>query len=209
MRTSKPVATISYNTPAYLKLKLEELRKAGRVSEWYFVEHQPEEDEKKEHIHVYVVPSKMLQTDDLRTEFMEIDPTHPDKPRGCIRWVSSKFADWYLYGLHDEAYLASKGQARKYHYRREDFLAFDEDALDECIREIDLTTVNAVKRMQDAQRAGMTWVQFFKVGGVPVQAIRAYQEAWNTLLMAGQTYRAGRDDHEPAVDPDTGECDVP
>ena len=211
MRTSKPIATISYNTPEYLKLKLEELRKAGRLSEWYFIHHKAEADEKKDHIHLYAVPSKMLQTDDLTKEFLQPDPAKPGQFVTCPRWVSSKFQDWYLYAIHDAAYLASKGQTRMYHYRLDDVQAYDRDALEECVREIDLTTVNAVKRMQDAQKAGLSYAQFFKSGGVPINAVRAYEEAWKLLQMAG-TFRNGREGHEEAeeappkgVDPVTGE----
>lgn len=211
MRTSKPIATISYNTPEYLKLKLEELRKAGRISEWYFVQHKPEEDQKKPHIHLFAVPSKMLQTDDLTREFLQPDPANPGKFVTCPRWVSSKFQDWYLYAVHDQAYLASKGQSRKYRYMLKDVEAFDRDALEECVREIDLTTVNAVKRMQEAQSLGMSYAQFFRSGGVPINAVRAYEQAWQLLQMAG-TFRNGREEPTEAeeappagVDPVTGE----
>lgn len=211
VRTSKPIATISYNTPEFLKLKLEELRKAGRLSEWYFIYHKAEADEKKDHIHLYAVPSKMLQTDDLIKEFIQPDPANNGKFVTCPRWVSSKFADWYLYAIHDAAYLATKGQTRQYHYRLDDVQAFDRDVLEDCVREIDLTTVNAVKRMQDAQKAGLSYAQFFRSGGVPINAVRAYEEAWKLLQMAG-TYRNGREGHEEAqeaspegVDPVTGE----
>lgn len=195
VRTSKPIAAISYNDPGYLRLKCEELRKAGRISEWYFIEHTPEEDEKKRHIHLYIQPSKMLQTDDLIREFAQPDPDKPGKVLTCPRWVSSRFADWYLYAIHDQAYLVSKGQIRRYHYRREDVQAYDEDALDESIREIDLTSVNVVKRMMDAQQSGVTFAQFFQRGGVPINAIRAYEAAWE-LLSASRTFRAGRMGHE-------------
>ena len=214
MRTSKPIATISYNTPEYLKLKLDELSKAGRLSEWYFIHHKAEADEKKDHIHLYVVPSKMLQTDDLKKEFLQPDPAKPGLFVTCPRWVSSKFQDWYMYAIHDAAYLASKGQTRQYHYRMDDVQAYDRDAFEECVREIDLTTVNAVKRMQDAQKAGLSYAQFFKSGGVPINAVRAYEEAW-TLLQMAATFRNGREGHEEAdeappdgVDPETGEITV-
>lgn len=110
MRTTKPIATISFNSPAFLKLKLEELTKAGKISFWAFIPHKPEDDEAgtKEHNHLYAEPSKMMQTDDLKAELLEFDPEHPDKPKGCLPFRTSKFADWYLYGLHDKRYLASK-----------------------------------------------------------------------------------------------------
>lgn len=201
MRTSKPIASISYNDPAFLRLKLEELRRAGRISEWYFIKHKAESDEKKDHIHVYVQPSKMLQTDDLIKEFAQPDPAKPDKVLTCPRWVSSKFGDWYLYAIHDLAYLTSKGQSRQYAYTRDDVQAFNEDALDESIREIDLTSVNAVRRMMDAQQSGVTFAQFFSRGGVPINGIRSYEEAWE-LLRGETTYRAGRRTHTPAGSPD-------
>jgi len=211
VRTSKPVATISYNTPEFLKLKLEELRKAGRISEWYFIEHKPEEDQKKPHIHLYVSPSKMLQTDDLVKEFLQPDPVNPGKYVTCPRWVSSKFQDWYLYAIHDQAYLVTKGQARQYHYRLADVQAYDQDALEESVREIDLTSVNAVKRMMDAQQVGLSFAQFFRAGGVPINSVRAWEQAWQLLLMSG-TYRADRENPVEApeappegVDPVTGE----
>ena len=68
VRTTKPIATISFNSPDFLRTKLEELRDAGRISFWAFIEHKPEDDEggKKSHCHLYIEPSKMLQTDDLK-----------------------------------------------------------------------------------------------------------------------------------------------
>lgn len=89
MRTTKPISTISFNSREYLALKLHELQKSGRISFWAFVEHQPEDDEagKKVHNHVFVIPSKMLQTDDLREELKEYDPEHPDKPKAVLRGI--------------------------------------------------------------------------------------------------------------------------
>lgn len=91
MRTTKPIATISFNSPAFLKLKLEELTKAGKISFWAFIPHKPEDDEAgtKEHNHLYAEPSKMMQTDDLKAELLEFDPEHPDKPKGCLPFRTS------------------------------------------------------------------------------------------------------------------------
>ena len=68
MRTTKPIATISFNTPEYLKLKLDELTKAKKIAFWAYIVHQPEDDEagNKVHMHVYIEPSAMVQTEDLR-----------------------------------------------------------------------------------------------------------------------------------------------
>ena len=174
------------------------------MSEWYFIEHQPEEDERKRHIHLFVVPSKMLQTDDLIDEFAQPDPEKPGKVLTCTLWRSSKFADWYLYAIHDKAYLAGKGQSRKYHYRRDDVAAFDSDALDDCIREIELTSLSMIQRMQDAQKSGLSFGEFFRLGGVPLQSVYAHQAAWD-LLLGNDTIRGDRVSHTPKIDAETGE----
>lgn len=206
MRTSKPVSTISYNSKEFLSLKLEELRNAGIISEWYFIQHSPEHDELKKHIHLYLMPSKMIQTDDLIKEFYEPDPDKPGKFLTCPRWQSSKFADWYLYGLHDAAYLASKGQSRFFHYRHCDFSAFDSDAFSDAVREIDFTALTAIKRMQDAIQQGLSFAGFLRRGGVPIQAVNQYKAAWD-LLKADNVQRAGRISHDEPIDvnEDTGE----
>lgn len=103
VRTTKPISTISFNTPDYLAVKLSELTQAKILSFWAFIPHLPEDDEggKKEHIHVYIEPSKMVQTDDIRHELRQPDPNQPNMLLGCLPFKSSNFGNWYLYGLHD------------------------------------------------------------------------------------------------------------
>lgn len=205
MRTTKPISTISFNTPAFLKQKLEELTNAGRISFWAFIVHKPEDDEggKKEHAHVYVEPSKMLQTDDLKHELKEFDPKFPDKPLGCISWNSSKFADWYLYALHDKRYLAMKGQSRRYHYKHEDFVTSDPDDLLAKARSIDLLSLSPYADMMDAIENGVTWTEYFARGTVPLPQVRNFQLAFQALAL-NATNRNGRKGHanEPEPDPD-------
>ena len=54
MRTSKTISTISYNTKDFLEFKLMELMDSGDISDWFFIQHFAEEDEKKDHIHLWV-----------------------------------------------------------------------------------------------------------------------------------------------------------
>lgn len=206
MRTTKPIATISFNTPSYLALKLRELQKAGRISFWAFIVHKPEDDEggKKEHSHVYLEPSKMLQTDDLREALKEFDPAMPDKPRGCLTFVSSKFDAWYMYALHDKRYLAHKGEARRFHYCHDDMVTSDEDDLLYKSRMIDMISLSPYADMEDAQKQGLTFVQYFSRGTIPIQQVTLFQNAWN-LLATTRTERGGRPGHAMAVDPETGE----
>jgi hypothetical protein len=210
VRTSKPTSTISFNSPEFLALKLEELRKSGVLSFWAFIKHKPEDDEggKKEHCHVFVEPAKMLQTDDLREALREFDPTNPTKTLGTITWGHSKFADWYLYGLHDKRYLAMKGQTRRFHYAHEEFKTSDDDDLLYRARSIDLLALSPYADMEDAIKQGLTWGQYFARGTVPLPLIKQFQTAWFTLADPlrdpDATYRNGREGH-PYIDNYTGE----
>lgn len=206
VRTTKPISTISFNTVSYLKLKLDEMTRNHILSFWCFISHKPEDDEAglKEHIHLYVEPSRLLQTDDLRTEFLEPDP-EKDKPRGCLVFRSSKFDDWYLYALHRREYLASKGQARKFHYKHEDIVSSDSDDLLFKAKSIDMLSVSPYAAMAEAQSLGMTWSEFFSQGLVPLPQVRQFEYAWN-LMLENATERNGRKGHIDVVArPDTGE----
>lgn len=130
MRTSKPIATISYNSPEFLFQRLGELVKNHKISDWMFIHHEAEKDEAKDHFHLYLEPNTLLDTMDLQEFFQEFDFTHPTKPLKCINFVSSKIDDWILYGQHYAPYLASKGESREYHYAKSDFWYLDEDTFE-------------------------------------------------------------------------------
>ena len=207
MRTTKAFTTITYNTENFLKIKLDELVKAKKISFYCFIKHKAEEDEKKDHIHLFVDPSAIIQTDDLKDNLIEFDPKNPTLPLTCLTAKSCKnFGDAYLYFKHDKAYLTSKGQSRKYHYRFEDFRTSSEDELRMRVSEIDMLSITPYAAMLEAQRMGLSWEQFFKQGSVPIPQIYAFEKAWN-LLSSASTCRNGREGHEiaPIIDSDTGE----
>ena len=77
-----------------------------------FILHQPEEDEKKAHIHLYIEPNTLLDTMELQEFFTELDLNNPAKPLKCINFIQSKIDDWILYNSHNSAYLASKFETR-------------------------------------------------------------------------------------------------
>ena len=215
MKTTKPISTISFNSKAYLKGVLDSLLKAKKISFYAFIEHMPEDDEggKKIHYHVYVEPSKMLQTDDLREAFKEPDPSHPDKPLGCLKFVSSKWSDWYLYARHDEAYLASKGETRRYHYPDSDLVSGDLDDLNFMIKSINRLEVSRYADMLDAIRRGVSFPEYLSRGTIPIQQIKSYELAFDAMrrLELGRTNRNGHKGHmmyvtpDGVIDPDTGE----
>ena len=201
MRTSKAISTISFNTPAFLRQKLEELTKSGRLSFWAYITHKPEDDEggKREHSHVFVEPAAMLQTDDLKEQLKEFDPEHPDKPKGCISWNSSKFDHWYLYALHDKRYLASKGQSRRFHYQHADIVSSDSDDLLFKSRSIDLVGLSPYADMEEAQRLGLSFAEYFSRGTVPLPQVKLFETAWK-LLRQTYTARNGRKGHAIGTD---------
>lgn len=129
MRTAKPVATISYNTPDYLKLKLEELIRNRKISDYMFIQHQPEQDEKKEHVHLYIVPNTLIDTMDIQ-DFLKEPVNNSKKPLGCIDFRKSEEDDWILYCEHYLPYLASKCQSREWIYEKENFVFHDQDTFD-------------------------------------------------------------------------------
>lgn len=197
MKTTKPISTISYNTPNYLRLKLEEFRRAGIVSFWCFISHLPEDDEGglKEHMHVYMEPAKLLQTEDLKNNLAEFCPSSPDKPLGCISFHHSNFDNWYMYAIHDARYLASKGQTRRFHYSFDDIVCSDPDELNYNVRSIDLLSLSPYQDMIDAISRGVSWPEYFARGTIPFQQLRNFEYAFALLSGCPHTYRNGRDNH--------------
>ena len=128
MATSKPISTISYNTPKFLVSRLEALASAGAFSSWFFIEHLAEAKDEtpgKPHIHLLICPNKLIDLVKLQQEFREIQPV--GKPLGCMPFRNAKVNDWILYALHDSDYLASKGLKREYRYLPEQIICSDAD----------------------------------------------------------------------------------
>lgn len=201
MRTTKPISTIWYGTEDFLRFKLDDLVRRREIDFYAFVEHYPEEDEKKRHRHVYLVPSKRMDTNSLRDYLTEFDPNNP-KPIIPLPFWSSKFGDWYLYNKHDTAYLASKGQERKYHYEKEDFKSSDDEYFTELIHSIDMSKFKAQDRIKSMIEKGYTWDKIVWSGVIPVQQIKQYEEYFKIISrqyekeFVPQTKRNGGKTHD-------------
>lgn len=203
MKTSKPFSTISYNTADFLSVKLNDLVNRRKIAFWAYVEHLPEDDEKKAHKHLYIVPNGQINTDEVLLDILvEYDHTHPEKPLGCIKPKSSKFYDWYMYSIHDRDYLASKGQCRKYHYGFDNVICSDTDYLNEEIHQMDMSKLSKVKALNEAVRDGVPFEELLMRGQIPVQQVYAYMRAYE--MIQGFTFRNGRDTHQ-INDDTTGE----
>lgn len=107
MATQKPISTISYNTEAFLREKLESWYEAHIIQGYMYIHHIGEEGD-KDHFHVWIDPNKRLDVMDLKESLKEYDKSNPTKPLGTLRFQSSKVEDWLLYAVHDPEYLQLK-----------------------------------------------------------------------------------------------------
>ena len=196
MKTSKPFSTISYNTEPFLIERLKDLENRRIINFWAFVYHLPEEDEKKPHKHLYIVPNGQLSTDKFIDYLLEPDLTC-GKPLKCLPCQSSKFGDWYLYALHDEAYLLSKMQTRQYHYSDDDIRVSDDDAFVEFKHMIDFSKLGNKKTVEVYKRlkSGDTLDSLISIGLIPIQQLHNYKWLENTACSV--VFRDSRVTHSP------------
>lgn len=127
MATQRPISTISYNTEAFLREKLETWYKSHLIQAYMYICHKGEEGD-KDHIHVYIEPNKRLDAMALKEELKEY-VLGEDKPRGVRPFRSSKEEDWTLYGVHDQEYLQYKyadDKCEKLPYKWQDIKASED-----------------------------------------------------------------------------------
>lgn len=184
MITSRPISTIHYIEIEKLKVKLDELIEKNKISFYAFIHHIKEEDETKNHIHLFIIPNGRINTDQLREELEFLDMANPTKPIRCLPFKSSKFADWYLYGLHDKAYLLSKSQTRKYHYEKGEFIVSDDDYLNELIHQIDFSKFKTQSLVIEAAKNGEPLYDLVSNGQIPVQQFMNYQKLYEYIFNA-------------------------
>lgn len=201
MITRTFISTISYNTEQFLIRELNKLIASRLIEFWAFLHHLKEDDETKEHKHLFVIPACSIDTFELNKRLEQIDVAHPDlPPLGCIHWVHSKFSDWYLYCLHDKDYLATKAESRRFHYERHDFVVSDVDRFSELIHTSDFSKYKSFARFRDAVQSGVGFRDLFINGFVPVQQIIPWKKAYNLLKYGEMDYdftcRGGRIGHE-------------
>lgn len=106
MATQKPISTISYNTEAFLKEKLDTWIDAHIIQAYQYICHKGEDGD-KDHIHVRIEPNKRLDAMDLQEQLREYQ-MGKEKPLGVRPFRPSKEEDWFLYAVHDKDYLKLK-----------------------------------------------------------------------------------------------------
>lgn len=207
-RSIKPLSTISYNSPGFLKGKLEDLRKNGVIDFWCYVFHHGEtlEDDSKEkdHFHVYIIPGEAIDKRQLRNEFVEFYKKEK-LPRGFMPMKTSDWVNWYLYGLHDPEYLQAKGQSRQFFYTNDNMKRSDDTFFWDMVHQIDRTKINPLGAVVRAAQSGMSFSEFITTCPLSLLQVRSAQFIFEQVQGKGTTLKnAGRHDHEP-IDPITGE----
>lgn len=195
MRTRKPIATISYNHEEFLRGRLDDLKRRHLISDYMFIPHKKEQDEAKDHIHLWIRPNQTLDTMQIQEEMKE---PNPKERRGCIDFVSSDIDEWILYTQHYKPYLASKGQNREYHYQKEDFRFADEDNFQE-------NYVHAFRGSKWAERnqllqqlndGTVKFSELIKSGQIPLNMASQLNAFKYLLADDKKVFRNGRAGHE-------------
>lgn len=149
MKTRCAISTISYNSKEFLINVLNDLYNRMVISRWYFMYHFKEEDESKDHIHLWIMPNGTLNTMVLDKEFFEYDGIH-EKPLRCRDWHSSDLDNWILYTMHHKEYLwIEKHQTRKYHYSYDDFIVSSDIDFEDDFRQAMKGSAFAIKLQQN------------------------------------------------------------
>lgn len=201
MKTSRPFSTISYNSPDFLRVKLDELITRRAISFYAFIFHKKEEDEQKDHIHLHIIPNGSVNTDDIRDYLKEFTLADPLRPLGCMPFEPSKFDDWALYSTHNALYLASKGQSRKYSYTIDEMVTSDFDYFLEKWKRIDMSKLNRFFLLSTAVDEGVPFESLLATGQIPIQQVFAYQKAYELLSGRYATYRGDRETHSSKEPP--------
>lgn len=158
MATQKPISTISYNTEAFLREKLETWLKAHIIQSYMYICHKGEDGD-KDHIHLRIEPNKKLDPMDLSEQLQEYEKGKT-KPLGCRPWRPSVEEDWTLYAVHDEQYLKLKygggEKGEKLPYKWQDIKAPDnydvEIAYIRAKAKLKHTTANMTERMRQGEK---------------------------------------------------------
>lgn len=159
MATQKPISSISYNSEAFLKEKLEAWLKAHIIQAYMYICHKGEDGD-KDHIHFRVEPNKKLDPMDLQEALREFVAGN-SKPLCCRPFRPSKEEDWILYAVHDEKYLSQKysggEKGEKIPYKWQDIKApedYDvEVAFVRAKSHLEHSTVNVATRLQNGENA--------------------------------------------------------
>lgn len=182
MRTRNAVSTISYNSDEFLERKLNNMVRCHQLQYWAYFNHKAEDNEKRDHKHLFLLPDHIVDTASLQDELCEL---HPDGTLDtCKLFRPSKWGDWYFYGLHDPAYLSchyDNDKPKKFRYQASDLVCSDTDirqALDETINYSELLSPS-LKVVREHAEAGIPIQDFLRLFPVKKSEVRYIKEIYS------------------------------
>lgn len=183
MKTTRTISNITYNTLPFFEHVINDLAERGIIEWAYWILHKADSDDKKDHIHFVLRPSARIETTALRNAFLEPTADNPLPLAPTSKWFfTNSMDDWILYVLHDEAYLASKGQTRNYRYEIESLCATDRDALMADYNNIDRVKFDRLRRLAEAVYDGIPFVNLVQSGLIPISQRAQYEAQYRALL---------------------------
>lgn len=188
--TKKPLSTISFNTVAFLRPCLDKLVDEGKVQSWMYVKHLAEEDTKKDHIHLLLIPCSVVNPVAVRKAFIE--PSFDTKgDLGCLPFNPSKISDWLLYALHYEPYLFSKGLFRKEHYKLSDIVSNEcRDYVEQCYNEaVEQLSNSRVNNFLDMAMSGVSFGELLASGIVPPNHVIFYEKLFKSYRRRAKQFQ--------------------
>lgn len=179
--TALPQSTISYNSEDFLIRKLTELFDAGRIDDFRAIHHVGEGGD-KDHFHVFIMPSRRMDTTALRSDFNEIDLEHPDRPLGVMPFRKSSSNDWLMYAIHDPAYLASHAHSdeasHKIQYSLDDIHTPFREQLERDFRSAVALRRTDSQVVIDALNKGLSVVEIMYQEDINPMKVTAIFHAW-------------------------------
>lgn len=182
MRTSKAFSTISYNSLPYLSRKLNDFVRRGDLQFWAYVFHHAEAEERRDHTHVFLLPDGLVDTHSLKPEFDELlDDGSVD---GVKLFKPSDWGNWYLYGLHDPAYLQCKYELerpKKFRYQPENVICSDSDIRCHLMETMNYTELlsPSFKLVREHALAGCSLKEFLELFPVKKSELRYIKEIYS------------------------------
>lgn len=138
----------------------------GKIEFWSFIQHYPDEESGKMHIHLYMDPARPVETTTLNEKFIQFIPGE-DLPRRNMNFRTSNFDNWYLYCLHDEVFLSMKGLSRTNRYLRDEFHSSSFDEFDRYVANINFAALYNRERIIEAAKDQMPLYQALEKGIIP------------------------------------------
>ena len=189
MDTYKPFSTIGYNTEPFLLERLKELQSIYPDLFWCYIYHS-DEPNKKLHYHLYIEPNIRIREHEfamIRKSFEECEEGS-ELPLACMPFRKSNFKDWYLYGLHDAAYLrAKKLQRVTLNYSPECVKTSDVSMLEDYVAMLDPTEFESpIDKIIICYDNGMAMHEAMSYLRIPYSAMYGFRNIWENYIKGKQ-----------------------